>query len=82
MPEGMAVGGGEGAGGGGAHVGEDEGGGRLGGQPREVDAVPGGRGGGEEAGGGAEGGVGGVVADAEAVAVVGAAGVLRGEVGG
>jgi len=77
MPERVAVCAGEGAGGGGADVGEDEGGGRFGGEPREVDAVPGGGGGGEEAGGGTEGGVGGVVADAEAVAVVGAAGVLQ-----
>lgn len=45
----------------GAHVGEDQSRGRFRGEPREVDAVPGGGGGGEDAGVGAEGG-GGVVA--------------------
>jgi len=78
MPKGMAVCGGECAGGGGAHVGEDERGGGFRGEAGEVDAVPSGGGGGEEAGRGAEGGVRGVVAYAEAVAVVGTAGVLWG----
>ena len=73
-------------------MGEDQGGGRLGGEAGEVDAVPCGRCGGEDARVRTEGG-GGVVAYAEAVAVVRAArikaeagivglgqdGVLRGE---
>lgn len=58
-----------------ADVGEDERGGGFGGQALEVEAIPGGDGGGEDAGGGAEGG-GGVVAQPETVAVVRAAGVL------
>lgn len=62
--------------GGGAHVCEDEGGGGFGGESREVDAVPGGDGRSEDAGVGAERG-GGVVPDAEAIAVVWAAAVLQ-----
>lgn len=57
----VAVGVREGTLGGGAHMGEYELGGRFGAQPQEVDAVPGGDGGGEEAGRGTEG-WGGVVA--------------------
>ena len=57
---------------GGADMCEDEGGCGFAGQTREVRAGPGGGGGGEDAGFGGERG-GGVVADAEAVAVVGAA---------
>ena len=59
----------------GAHVGEDEGGGRFGGQAGEVDAVPCGGRAGEDAGVGSEGWWG-VVAYAEAVAVVRAAVIL------
>ncbi|MCJ1407568.1 hypothetical protein MMC19_001639 [Ptychographa xylographoides] len=80
VAEGVAVCVGEGAGGGGAHVGEDQRRSRVGGQTREVDAVPGRDGGGEEARLGAERGRR-VVADAEAVAVVGPAGVLLGKRG-
>ena len=77
VPERVAVGVRERAGGGRAHVGEDQGRRRLRREAGQVDAVPRRDSGGEEAGGGAEGG-GGVIADAEAVAVVGAAGVLGG----
>lgn len=72
----MAVGVGEGALGGGAHVGEDELRGGFGAEPVQVDAIPGGYGGGEDAGGGTEG-WGGVVAESEAIAVVWAAAVLN-----
>lgn len=59
----------------GAHVRKNEGGGCFGGEARQVDAVPGGDGGGEDARLWAQEGRG-VVADAEPVAVVGAAVVL------
>ena len=76
VTERVAVGVGEGAGGGGADVGEDERGGGFRGQPGQVNTVPSGRGGREEAGRGAEGRVRGVVADAEAITIVRAAGIL------
>lgn len=50
MSEGVTVGVREGAFGGGADVGEDEGGSRFGGEAGEVDAVPGWSSGGEDAG--------------------------------
>ncbi len=61
----------------GAHVGEDERGGGLAGETFEIDAVPCGDRGGEDARFGTEG-WGRVVADAEAVAVMGTACVLGG----
>lgn len=75
MAEGMAVLVREIAFGGCAHVREDERGSGFGGEAREVEAVPGGDGRGEDGGRGAEEG-GRVVPDAETVAVVGAARVL------
>ncbi len=72
----VAVGVGEAAFGGCADVGEDEGGCGFGGEPGEVDAVPGGGCAGEDAGVRPEG-WGCVVADAEAVAIVRAAVVLE-----
>lgn len=61
--------------GGSSYVCEDEGGGRLGSDSRQVNAVPRGDCGGEDAGFWAEAG-GCVVSDSEAVAVMGAASVL------
>ena len=77
MAERVAVGVGKAALGGGAHVGEDEGGCGFGGEAGEVDAVPCGRDAGEDARIWSEGRWC-VVADTEAVAVVRAAVVLGG----
>lgn len=60
----------------GTYMGEDETRGRFGAQTKQIDAVPGGDGGGENARGGAKGRRG-VVSQAEAIAVVWSAGVLR-----
>lgn len=73
----VAVGVREGALGGGTYVGEDELRGGFGAQPVQVDAIPGGDSGGEDAGGGTES-WGGVVAESEAVTVVWAAAILDG----
>ena len=76
MTERMAVAVGEGALGSGAHMGKNERGDGLTGDPFEIDAVPRRNRGGEDAGLRAEGWWR-VVADTETVTVVGTAGVLE-----